>query len=121
MAAGGVHDVAVKASPLIFALGAHKSKLENIWHRRKIQLSTGQGPPAAGSDPTADARDPRWTTQRAVGCAAFVVRYISGCGRRSLVAVPSQLQALGARQVSVSLSLLRLVSEQRNESPLALI
>jgi hypothetical protein len=30
---------------------------------------------APSGDPRADARDPRWTTERAVGTAAFLVRY----------------------------------------------
>jgi putative transposase len=47
-------------------------------------------------EPTADARDPRWTTQRAVGTAAFVARYTPRRGRRRLVSVPPQIQALGA-------------------------
>ncbi len=44
----------------------------------------------------ADARDPRWTTQRAVGTAAFVARYTPRRGRRKLVPVPPQIRAFGA-------------------------
>ena len=51
---------------------------------------------APSPDPAADARDPRWSTQRAVGSAAFVARYIPRRGRRKLVSVPAQIQALGA-------------------------
>jgi len=50
---------------------------------------------APSPDPTADARDPRWTTQRAVGTAAFVARYTPRHGRRTLVSVPPQIQVLG--------------------------
>jgi len=51
---------------------------------------------APSPDPTTDARDPRWSTQRAVGSAAFVARYTPRRGRRKLVSVPEQIQALGA-------------------------
>jgi hypothetical protein len=44
---------------------------------------------------TADARDPRWSTQRAVETSAFVARYTSRRGRRRIVSVPEQIQALG--------------------------
>ena len=47
-------------------------------------------------DPTDDARDPRWTTQRAVGTAAFVARHTPQRGRRRIVSVPPKIQALGA-------------------------
>ncbi len=50
---------------------------------------------APGPDPTADARDARWTTQRAVGTAAFVARYTPPRGRRRIVPVSPQIQALG--------------------------
>jgi len=50
---------------------------------------------APSPDPTADARDPRWSTQRAVGTAAFVSRYTPRRGRRRIVSVPEQIQALG--------------------------
>ena len=46
--------------------------------------------------PTLDARDPRWTAQRAVGTAAFVARYTPRRGRRTLVPVPPQIRTLGA-------------------------
>lgn len=51
---------------------------------------------APSPDPTTDARDPRWSTQRAVGTAAFVARVTPRRGRRKLVPVPAQIQALGA-------------------------
>ncbi len=50
-------------------------------------------PPSAV--PRLDARDPRWTTQRAVGSPAFLRRYIPPRGRRRTVPVPPQIQALG--------------------------
>jgi hypothetical protein len=43
----------------------------------------------------ADARDPRWTTECAVGSAAFLARYLPQRGRRRILPVPSQIQALG--------------------------
>jgi putative transposase len=46
-------------------------------------------------DPRLDARDPRWTTQRAVGSAAFLTRYLPARGRRRIIPVPPQIQALG--------------------------
>ncbi len=48
------------------------------------------------SDPRLDARDPRWSTQRAVGSPAFLRRYIPSRGRRRTVPVPPQIQAIGA-------------------------
>lgn len=48
------------------------------------------------ADPRLDARNPRWTRQRAVGCAAFLTRYLPPRGRRRSVPVPPQIQALGA-------------------------
>ena len=50
---------------------------------------------APSPDPATDARDPRWSTQRAVGTAAFVARVTPRRGRRKLVPVPPQIQALG--------------------------
>ena len=47
------------------------------------------------SDPRLDARDPRWTRQRAVGSAAFLSRYLPPRGRRRSVPVPPQIQVLG--------------------------
>ena len=49
--------------------------------------------------PRPDARDPRWTTQRAVGSAAFLVRYLLP-RRRTSLPFPPQLQALGGLKVS---------------------
>jgi putative transposase len=46
-------------------------------------------------DPRLDARDPRWTTQRAVGSAGFLARYVPPRGRRKVIPVPPQIQALG--------------------------
>jgi putative transposase len=51
-------------------------------------------------DPVTDAHDPRWTTQRAVGTAAFVARVTPRRGRRKLVPVPPQIQARGADEVT---------------------
>ena len=51
---------------------------------------------APSPDPKADTRDPRWSTQRAVGTSAFVARYTPRRGRRRIVSVPEQIQALGA-------------------------
>jgi len=50
---------------------------------------------APSEGPGLDARDPRWTTQRAVGSPAFVARYIPRRGRRRIVPVPPQIQAVG--------------------------
>jgi len=55
---------------------------------------------APSPDPTADARDARWSTQRAVGTGAFVARCTPRRGRRRLVSVPPQIQALGEQKVS---------------------
>jgi len=49
----------------------------------------------ASADPRIDARDPRWITQRAVGSAAFLTRYLPPRGRRRIIPVPPQIQALG--------------------------
>ncbi len=45
---------------------------------------------APSADPQADARDPRWTTQRAIGSPAFMARYVPRRGRRRLETMPSQ-------------------------------
>jgi hypothetical protein len=50
---------------------------------------------APSEDPRVDARDPRWSTQRAVGTAAFVARYTPRRSRRRIVPVPAHIQALG--------------------------
>ena len=50
---------------------------------------------APSADPKTDARDPRWSTQRAVGRAPFVAQYTARRGRRRIVPVPPQIQALG--------------------------
>ncbi|MEI8189494.1 MAG: hypothetical protein WCI75_07230, partial [candidate division NC10 bacterium] len=47
---------------------------------------------APSEDPRADARDPRWTTQRAVGSPAFMVPYVPRRGRRRIGVMPSQNQ-----------------------------
>jgi putative transposase len=59
---------------------------------RHRQFRTLLGPSA---DPRADARDPRWTTRRAVGSAAFLARSLPPRGRRRILPVPPQIQALG--------------------------
>jgi putative transposase len=46
-------------------------------------------------DARLDARDHRWTTQRAVGSAGFLARYVPPRGRRRIIPVPPQIQALG--------------------------
>jgi putative transposase len=51
---------------------------------------------APSPEPNADGRDPRWSSQRAVGTAACVARYTPPRGRRRIVSVPLQIQALGA-------------------------
>jgi putative transposase len=48
------------------------------------------------ADPRLDARDPRWTKQRAIGSRAFLARYLPPRGSRRSVPVPPQIQALGA-------------------------
>lgn len=47
---------------------------------------------APNEDPRADARDPRWTTQRAVGSPAFMAPYVPRRGRRRIGTMPSQNQ-----------------------------
>ena len=47
-------------------------------------------------DPRLDARDPRWTSQRAVGSVAFLTRYLPRHARRRSVPVPPHIQVLGA-------------------------
>jgi putative transposase len=43
---------------------------------------------APTADPRADARDPRWTTHRAVGSPSFMARYRARRGRRKTSAMP---------------------------------
>ncbi len=45
-------------------------------------------------DPQADGRDPRWSSQRAVGSPAFLRRHLPPRGRRKVVLVPPQIQRL---------------------------
>ena len=47
---------------------------------------------APSEDPRANARDPRWTTQRAVGSPAFMGPYVRRRGRRRIETMPSQNQ-----------------------------
>lgn len=47
---------------------------------------------APSTDPRAEARDPRWTTQRAIGSPAFVARYVRRWGRRRIGSMPEQNQ-----------------------------
>ncbi len=49
---------------------------------------------APSTDPQADARDARWTTQRAVGSPAFMAPYVPRRGRRRIETMPSQNQEL---------------------------
>jgi putative transposase len=51
---------------------------------------------APSEDPRTDARDPRWTTQRAVGSPAFLARYIPRRGRRRIESTPTQNQEVRA-------------------------
>jgi len=53
---------------------------------RQRQYRTRLAPRA---DPQADARDARWTTQRAVGSPAFMAPYVSRRGRRRSETLPS--------------------------------
>jgi putative transposase len=50
---------------------------------------------APSADPRADARDPRWSTQRAVGSVPFLTRHLPRGARRKSVFVPLQIQAVG--------------------------
>jgi len=59
---------------------------------------------APSPDPASNARDPRWSTQRAVGTAAFVARHTPPLGRRRIVSVPPQIQAFTAKEVSGTFS-----------------
>jgi putative transposase len=47
---------------------------------------------APSEDPRADARDPRWSTQRAVGSPTFMAPYVPRRGRRRIGTMPSQNQ-----------------------------
>ena len=47
---------------------------------------------APSGDAQADARDARWTTQRAVGSPAFMAPYVPRRGRRRSETMPSQNQ-----------------------------
>jgi putative transposase len=51
---------------------------------------------APSPDPTADAHDPRWSTQRAVGSPAFMVSYVPRRSRRRIGTMPSQHQEVRA-------------------------
>jgi len=45
---------------------------------------------APSADPRADARDARWTTQRAIGSPAFMAPYVPRRGRRRIETMRSQ-------------------------------
>jgi hypothetical protein len=45
---------------------------------------------AQSTEPRADARDARWTTQRPIGSTAFMAPYVSRRGRRRIETMPSQ-------------------------------
>jgi len=47
---------------------------------------------APGPDPSLDARDPRWTSQRAVGSLEFLKRHIGLRGRRRIVPLPEEIE-----------------------------
>ncbi len=47
---------------------------------------------ASSADPRAEARDPHWTTQRAIGSPAFMAPYVSRRGRRRNETMPSHNQ-----------------------------
>lgn len=47
---------------------------------------------APTADPLAEARDPRWTTQRAVGSPAFMAPYVPRRGRRRMETMASHNQ-----------------------------
>jgi len=61
----------------------------------KVRQRQYQALLAPSADLRADARDPRWSTQRAVGSPAFLERHIPRGGRRKSVFLPPQIQALG--------------------------
>ncbi len=51
---------------------------------------------ASSDDPRADARDPRWTTQRAVGSPAFVAQYVPRPrGRPRIETPPGRFRGIG--------------------------
>jgi putative transposase len=50
---------------------------------------------APSADSRADARDPCWSSQRAVGSVPFLTRHLPRGARRKSVFVPPQIQALG--------------------------
>ncbi len=47
---------------------------------------------APRADPRAEARDPHWTTQRAIGNPAFVSQYVPRHGRPRIGTMPEQNQ-----------------------------
>jgi putative transposase len=49
---------------------------------------------APSTDPRAEARDPRWTTQRAIGSPAFVARHVRRRGRPRIGSMPEQNQGV---------------------------
>ena len=51
---------------------------------------------APTGDPRADARDPRWTTQRAIGSPGFVAPHLLQRGRRRIETMPSQNQGVSS-------------------------
>jgi hypothetical protein len=57
---------------------------------RGLHVTRTAGSCKPSADPRADARDPHWTTQRAVGSSAFMAPYVPRRGRRRIETMPSQ-------------------------------
>jgi len=81
----GVSNALVTVHPSYLALSPYPKVRQR--HYRTLLLPS--------EDPRLDARDPRWTSQRAVGSPAFLNRYLPARGKRRTIPVPSQIEALG--------------------------
>ena len=57
---------------------------------------------APSADPQADARDPRWTTQRAMGSPAFPAPYAPGAAAEELKPWPRKITRLSLKWCPVS-------------------
>ncbi len=80
----GTSNPLVTSHPSYLGLSPHPKVRQR--HYRTLLLPS--------PDPRTDAQDPRWTTQRVVGSAAFLQRHLPPRARRKVVSVPPQIQAV---------------------------
>jgi putative transposase len=86
----GTPNPLITLHPSYLALSRY-ARVRQRQYRALLALSAG---------PASDGRDPRRSSQRAVGSAAFVAQFTPALGRRRSVSVMRQIQAVSAKEVS---------------------